>query len=237
MGDKILVPISIGYGRAVEGLGDLTDNVREFMREPYRFKLVLFTGGEDVDPFLYDEEGSNLCHFNSRRDAAEIKIFERALSRNIKMAGICRGAQLLNVLAGGRLMRHINNHVGGWHYVTTSTGENITTNTLHHQMVIPGPKAHVTAWSRYKLSSCYIGKGDKKEKWEGKETEAIIIPAILSCGVQWHPEIMAKNADGYKYFHSMVADLLSMNMNSFTEKYVGDVKSASNVSSYNSNSA
>lgn len=222
MNNRILVPISMSYGRAVKGLGKLTDNVRRFIRRPKEFKLVLFTGGEDISPFMYDGEDSNLCYYNTRRDMAEKKIYEVALKNGIKMAGICRGAQLLNVLAGGRMMRHINNHEAGHHYVITSTNENIITNSLHHQMIIPGPDTHVVGWSRYKLSNCFIGKGDKIEEWDGDEVEAIVIPSALSCGVQWHPEFMEKENGGYKFFYSMVADLLSMNINTFTNKYVGE---------------
>lgn len=219
MGDKILVPFSIGYGRAVEGLGELTNKIEDFMRRPHNFKLVLFTGGADVSPQMYGENESELCGCNAIRDAIETEIYTVAMMNGIKMAGICRGAQLLNVLTGGRMMHHINNHEGGFHYVTTSIGETIVTNSMHHQMIVPGPDGHVVAWSKYRLSDCYIGKDDKKEKWEPVETEAIVVPSISACGVQWHPECMKKDSDGYKFFYSMVTDLLSTNANAFANKY------------------
>jgi len=221
MGDKILVPLSIGYGRAVRELGELTANIKEFMRKPGDFKLVLFTGGEDVSPFMYDNQDSARCYYNIKRDLLESEIYEIALENEIKMAGICRGAQLLNVLAGGRMMRHINNHEGGFHYVETSTGDIIVVNSLHHQMIIPSDKTYVVGWSRYRLSDIYIGKDDKREEWAPKEVEAIIIPSTRSCGVQWHPEFMPTDEDGYKFHYNMVSDLLSMDMSAFTDKYVG----------------
>lgn len=221
MGDKIFVPLSIGYGRAVEGLGEIVSDIsiKDFKKNIKDFKLVLFTGGADVSPVLYGEDASKLCDCSLKRDSIETIIYDIALANKVKMTGICRGAQLLNVLAGGRMMHHINNHEGGFHYVVTSLGRVIVTNSMHHQMIVPGNKTHVVGWSRYRLSDLYIGKDDMREVWNGPETEAIITPSTLSCGVQWHPEAMPEDSEGYIFYHSMVSDLLSMDVDRFTRKY------------------
>lgn len=220
MGDKILVPLDKSYGRAIEGLGEITDSVKDFAKRPQDFKLVLFVGGEDVSPLLYREKDAKFCDSNYERDLYEVEIYGFAKRNNIKTTGICRGAQLLNVLAGGRMMHHIDNHAGCYHHAETlKSDKSVLVNSLHHQMIIPGGDVTVVAWSKHRLSNIYLGNNDEEEVWKGVETEAIIIPSTLSCGVQWHPEIMPKDMAGYKFFYEMVENLLSMDTGSFTTEY------------------
>lgn len=220
MGDKIFVTLFKGYGRAIEGLGEITDDAGDFVSAPRDFKLVLFTGGQDISPCLYGEKGAKSYHIYER-DLSEARIHNIAKEQSIKMAGICRGAQFLNVMAGGRMMHHIENHTGCSHYVETCRNELILVNSLHHQMIVPNDNVHVIGWSKYKLSPIYFGKHDKKEDWKGPETEAIVIPSTLACGVQWHPETMNKGSDGYQFFYNMVENLLIMDINDFTAEYTG----------------
>lgn len=230
MGDRILVPLDKSYGRAIKGLGEITDSVRDFAERPQNFKLVLFVGGEDVSPRLYREKDAELCHSNYDRDLYETEIYKVAKRNNIKTAGICRGAQLLNVLAGGRMMHHIENHAGCLHHVNTLKDEgSMLVNSLHHQMIVPSKKVTVVAWSKHSLSNIYLGNEDEIEIWKDIETEAIIIPSTLSCGVQWHPEVMLRDTAGYKFFYEMVKDILSMDIDGFTAEYTGKRMTAGEV--------
>src|SRR5690242_167619 len=72
--------------------------------------IILFTGGEDVNPELYGEVALHTTHFNRLRDQKEKLIFDAALEREIPMVGICRGGQALNVFNGGKMWQHVNNH-------------------------------------------------------------------------------------------------------------------------------
>lgn len=221
MPDRILILRGWGYGHAVSGLGRLTANVRKFMKKPKAFKLVLFTGGEDVDPSFYgDTSPLGVCRYNTTRDRFEQIIFKQALKHGIKMAGICRGLQFLSVMDGGKLVHHLDNHAGVYHGMECLK-DNITrkVNSLHHQMVIPSKDSIVVGWSKYKLSGRYFGDGDRKIKLKKPEVEATIMPNILACGVQWHPEMMAEYLEGYKFFREMVKDLLEMDMKDFVEEY------------------
>lgn len=53
--------------------------------------LVVFTGGEDVDPSMYDHPTGSWTRSNIKRDLAEKKEFEKAKELGIPMLGICRG--------------------------------------------------------------------------------------------------------------------------------------------------
>ena len=62
---------------------ELTDNLEEA-------NIVLFTGGEDVDPSLYGCEKHASTYSNLSRDLYEKKIFNQ-VSNNQLVIGVCRG--------------------------------------------------------------------------------------------------------------------------------------------------
>lgn len=112
--------------------------------------LVQFTGGSDVNPLLYGETKHPKTHSDGARDVREKDIYIRALEKDIPMAGICRGAQFLNVMNGGKLYQHVDNHaISGTHTVgdlDTSTVINVT--STHHQMMRPSDSGRVLAICR-----------------------------------------------------------------------------------------
>jgi gamma-glutamyl-gamma-aminobutyrate hydrolase PuuD len=220
MTDNILVVQGASYSRAIDELGVITARVSRFMENPKKFKLVLFTGGADIDPRFYgDSSPKGLCVSNPTRDIFEIAVFKKALENNILMTGICRGLQFLNVMSGGKLIHHLDGHEGVYHNVATSTGERIRTNSLHHQMIIPPENSITTAWCDPSLSKTYIGQGDEPLVGKMAECESAIFPATKSFGVQYHPEIMHKDSTGYMWYLSMTKRALEMNWEDFVEYY------------------
>lgn len=209
------------YGRAVKGLGKLTSDYKLFIASPNKFALVLFTGGEDVDPSLYNDTSPyNLCTSNIARDRFEKVVFKQALDNNIRMIGICRGFQFLNVMAGGRLMHHIEGHAGSIHtFDSYNLKKEIKVNSFHHQMVIPNTDAHLIGWSTNNLSDSYYGKDDQKEKWDSPEVESCIFPNINACGVQYHPEWMHETSDGFMFFYNLANRFISWPMEKMIQVY------------------
>lgn len=53
-------------------------------------QYVLFTGGEDVTPFLYEEQAHPSTFYNLKRDMEEQEIFDKMSLSQIAI-GICRG--------------------------------------------------------------------------------------------------------------------------------------------------
>ena len=85
MADKILVLNGNSYGAALEGLGVLSFDKKEFMSKPDDFKLVQFTGGEDVSPSFYgDTSPKGLCHNSMHRDIEEKETTHTYCIRNKK---------------------------------------------------------------------------------------------------------------------------------------------------------
>ena len=109
----VLIVNGHSYGAAIEGLFTPIYNHIQFFRDPEKFDLVLFTGGEDISPELYGETSpKNMCSSNIVRDKEEITVFEYALKHKVKMAGICRGLQFLTVMCDGGMMHNIGGHAG-----------------------------------------------------------------------------------------------------------------------------
>lgn len=210
------------YKWLFSGFGDVVDNIEEFRRNPSEFKLVLFHGGSDVNPNMYKDTSPNgLCYFSKQRDLIDLGIFKTAIENKIPMVGVCRGIQFLNVMAGGKLMHHIENHAGVRHDFTSARGEEFTVTSTHHQMVIPAPGSHLIGWSSKKLSEKYIGNNDMFRRWDKPETEAMVFPKINACGVQFHPEMMTSFDDAVKWFLKMVESFINKPIDKFIAGYTG----------------
>jgi len=112
--------------------------------------LVILPGGPDIHPEIYDETTHKSTspghgYFN---DYTELAAIEEAMCNNIPILGICRGAQMLCVAAGGKLVQDIpyhkmvttyykNNENMSLHSVQLFNGNVIKVNSTHHQMMYP----------------------------------------------------------------------------------------------------
>ena len=207
--------------------GTVTHDLCSFTLNPNRVKLVQFTGGADITPELYgDASPKRTCVSNRERDIEELKVYKLAIQNSIKMAGICRGMQFLNVMAGGKMIHDLQGHTASKHSVRISApGKSVKSfqvNSLHHQMCIPQKRAHIIAWSNERRSTTYIGDGDEEMDWIGPEVEGIYhsFPGII--GVQWHPEAMRPDSEGRVFYVEMVKDFLNMMTVSFERKYLAE---------------
>ena len=68
--------------------------------------IVIFTGGEDVDPSLYDCEKHSSTYSNIRRDLEEKEIFEKIRPDQLCI-GICRGLRIMAHVKHGELLEHL----------------------------------------------------------------------------------------------------------------------------------
>jgi hypothetical protein len=153
--------------------------------------VICFTGGEDVDPGFYAEEAIPGTHFNTSRDNKESAIYAEAMMTRKPMIGICRGAQFLNVMNGGKLWQDVNNHAnGGKHDVLDVKSGTVRHNmtSTHHQMMRPTKDAEILATaclSTYKHAQVDQVKRDQPEQ---DDVEVVWYPDSLSLCFQPHPE-------------------------------------------------
>lgn len=160
---------------------------------------LIISGGHDIDPLLYGEEPSQkLGAILPKRDVFDMAVVKFAMELNIPTLGICRGEQMLNVANGGTLYQdlsfidgcYIKHNQGALPSTATHTtkvvegtklhdilGDTVMTNSFHHlavKDVAPG----------FKIAA--LAKDGVVEAIE-KEGEQLVI------GIQWHPEMMAKD--------------------------------------------
>ena len=208
---KILVLNGRYYYRAVKHFGMCVFDIDDFYENPKDYLFVLFTGGEDVHPSLYNDNSPfGICGpYNKMRDTVEKEVFNVAYKNNVKMIGICRGLQFLAAMAGGSLIHHIENH-GGWdggHEMLLKTPwegkKSIVVNSYHHQAVLPiKGVTSLVGWAPKKIANgTYIGFNDARLDYKGPDVEAMYFHNINGFGVQWHPESLEEDTDAYRWFN------------------------------------
>ncbi len=221
------------YGDPLNKLGHIVTGSKYLIKHPNKISLVVFTGGEDVHPSFYGKEDTrNACATNIKRDKYEKKIFDYCQKEGIKTTGICRGFQFLNVMAGGMMYQHINDHgLSGLHfihfpYLTFLSGFFSVTST-HHQLVYLPDNAIPIAWATPKRSNIYLHPdGEILKRIDQKEIEAAIFPNINAVGVQYHPEMMFHSQKGRAHYEQMMADFIKMEMDEFRKAYSQKAKVA-----------
>ena len=193
-------------------------------RRDIPFDVGLFTGGADISPFLYGEKKLPTTHVNYERDMQEIKEWQY-LGTGFPKVGICRGAQLLNVLSGGSLWQDVNAH-----YTTKgpmihdmkdiSTGVLVPTTSTHHQMMRVGQDGVVVAaahQSTVKKAANELITIEKPETgWN--DPEVVWYSDTTSLCIQGHPEYHNTPKEFISYFFDMIDKYLGPIINGEMEK-------------------
>lgn len=166
-----------------------------------RLDGLVLAGGGDVDPAYYGAgvDGTDGTTIDRRRDELELTLARRGLADDLPIFGICRGCQVLNVAAGGRLVQHIPGHRSHPDAPVSHTVKVVTdlpaaafgatgmleVNTYHHQGVdrtgladgfVPVAFADPDTW----LIEAYASP---TRRWV--------------MGVQWHPERLFELPDAH----------------------------------------
>ena len=175
--------------------------------------LVIW-GGADISPSIYHEPvgpRTGATEHLSKRDMVELAACKRAIERGIPIIGVCRGAQLLCAIAGGKLVQDVQNH-GMTHNVTTKDGRSISTSSMHHQMMYPWAVEHeLIAWAETPLSRDYEGV-DIMPMWRDDdffvEPEIVWFPKIKGLAIQGHPEFMDAKCEFVQYCMELVHEYI-----------------------------
>lgn len=157
---------------------------------------VVFTGGQDVNPTLYNEKVEDACGKVSLvRDDLENRLFRLAFKKDKAILGICRGCQIINVCLGGTLYQDIRTNgyntishsdgsypefmakhqvvvVGNEGFLGFEKGDTFIVNSYHHQAV------HVLA---DKLKPVVLSEDGLVEAFVHPDKNFLL-------GIQWHPE-------------------------------------------------
>lgn len=156
------------------------------------FAAMVISGGSDISPEHYGGEITAPVKHDPDRDELEMRWIRHSLKEQIPLLGICRGAQLINVVRGGNLHQDIRelrsltyNRPGllptKQVFVTPESQlaaivgkTKLRVNSLHHQAVRDTGRG---------LAIVATDLDDIPQAIECEHDEAII-------GVQWHPEYL-----------------------------------------------
>jgi gamma-glutamyl-gamma-aminobutyrate hydrolase PuuD len=153
---------------------------------------LLFPGGADLDPDLYDQEPHDETFgVDSERDQVELHLLEEALARDMPVLAVCRGSQVLNVARGGDLLQHLPDVVGDEKHKHTPgafADHDVTVEEGTRLAALVGERAPVK--SHHHQGFGRIGEGLRvAARAEDGTIEAVEDPKLrFAVGVLWHPE-------------------------------------------------
>ncbi len=168
---------------------------------------LIITGGDfDIDPKIYNEKKDGAKNFKKKRTNFELKIFNKMFELNKPIFGICGGAQLMNIAAGGSLYQDIKqdiikheqenprNQTSHEIKITKKSKlfkickkNKINVNSAHHQAIKKlGKNFNISALSKDGIIEAIE---HNKHKW--------------CIGLQWHPEFLITKYD-LKIFKSFI---------------------------------
>ncbi|HVU28414.1 MAG TPA: gamma-glutamyl-gamma-aminobutyrate hydrolase family protein, partial [Verrucomicrobiae bacterium] len=204
--------LSIKYETAVLQAGGIpvtmpATNERALLAEMVRrADGVLLTGGDDINPGLYDRKLPRAIRRtvavtpdHGGRDLRELILIDEVFCQRKPMLAICRGHQLLNIALGGKLIADIRRQIPGAlnhqrldkagelvHEVALTAGsllakivgrQALGVNSSHHQAVLtPAEPLLAVAQARDGIVEAMEWKPEARRK----------SPFLLS--VQFHPE-------------------------------------------------
>lgn len=188
--------------------------------------LVIFTGGADVHPIFYSKEKpvDNISH-DLKKDEREVLIYNNALQMNIPMLGICRGAQFLTVMNGGKLIQDVFPQSSGQKEIITTSNEGhkkLVVQSDHHQEMYPinlkDEDYKILGFSFY--SPIYRALHHKKninmkDFLYGITLENVFYPDTQCLCVQTHPEwlddLRTGENESLEYFNTLLESLMLEN--------------------------
>ena len=177
---------------------------------------VLFTGGDDIHPFLYGEETDAKCgNVSQPRDSMEMALVPLVMEFGKPIFGICRGIQILNTAMGGTLYQDIPSqfkselsiaHRQPFAYKVPSHTVDITPGTLLSR-ILGEEHASIAVNSMHHQAIKDVAPGLEVCGYApDKMIEAVYAPDYpFLLGVQWHPEhLTTSQPDAAKLFAAFV---------------------------------
>ena len=183
--------------RLAGGLGSVVHavNKEDAFEIAERFDGLLLTGGEDVNPSLYNEKNTTSEVIQEDIELSDQFLYEAFKEKNKPILGICRGIQIINVLEGGTLIQDIQTY---------------DSSKLNHQQYKLNPPlglhdyAHSCNFVEGSILYSIFGKSHLINSYHhqalGKVANGFKVTAISEDGiiegmekekvlaVQWHPE-------------------------------------------------
>lgn len=173
--------------------------------------MLCFTGGEDVSPIFYGDKAHRTTGNNPIRDREESYIWGYGVQHGKAMVGICRGAQFLNVMSGGRMYQHVGRHCEDHMLEDVRTGEKLKVSSTHHQMVMPGPGAVLVATAAQHGPREWFDGDVPRNDVSDEDIEVVYYEKSKCLCFQPHPEfsINGEYPEMKEYFSNLLKEFFS----------------------------
>jgi putative glutamine amidotransferase len=193
---------------------EVTESPRKVLAE---IDGVLLTGGGDVDPVFYgDARHPATEDAEPGRDEFEIDLARRAMESAVPVLAICRGAQVLNVAAGGTLVQDIPTAIDSGLPHSVTEPKNLE---CHDISIDAGSKlSRVLGPNAAAACSCRVNS--RHHQSVGRPGNGLVVSARAAdgvieaieksdhpfcIGVQWHPENFWQSGEFAPLFEAFVS--------------------------------
>lgn len=187
-------------------LGDELVNIAHLLKPDDVPKYKIFWGGADVDPSLYNRPRSDSCgRSNLDKDLLEKAYMQDLIQACVPIIGICRGAQLLNVVNGGILVQHIEGHAIAKEHLCAeiNTGNVMSVSSTHHQMMVAHKDGQVLFVDYHPRNGVHWD--DTNEPYNYNHVvEVVYYPKTKSLCIQPHPEWMKQDSPFVNWINAFI---------------------------------
>ena len=201
------------YFRAVMELGGVPWMIPLIPEDPATLREIferldglLIPGGVDMDPQTYGEERTPLVGaLDPARDATELQLTRWAMADGLPVLGLCRGAQVINVAAGGTLFQDIAAEIPGAQPHDLYPTKGFPRTHLAHQVQLTAGTRLRDAFGADSAPVNSMHHQSVKRLGDGLVVSAVAPDGVVEAveladpgkfvvGVQWHPEVFERNA-------------------------------------------
>ena len=152
---------------------------------------VVIGGGDDIEPVHYGLQGDAGITYDPERDAFEMKVIRNCLESRVPLLGICRGAQLINVVLGGTLysdIRPLRRKTPNYNSAFPVKTVDIEKGSNVHQY-LQSRNERVNSLHSQAINKLGDGLQVAARDQDGF-IQAVESPEGFLAGVQWHPEYL-----------------------------------------------
>ncbi len=160
---------------------------------------LIVSGGTDINPVIYGQHNHKDLLYDDARDQMEISLIKKMLVNHRPILGICRGAQLINVVLGGNLHQDVSGIYEEFVPVNSLLGKIfyrkkifLDKNTYLYRKTLKRHTFKVNSLHRQAINELgqYLNISAKEEYGLIQAIESVDMNDQYLIGVQWHPEYL-----------------------------------------------
>ncbi|MGB1540076.1 MAG: gamma-glutamyl-gamma-aminobutyrate hydrolase family protein, partial [Rickettsiales bacterium] len=173
----------------------------------------MISGGADIDPACYGQQNRASVDMEPERDTLEREVITHALKQARPLFGICRGAQMINIVRGGTLHQDARDFYEGFVPTDSVLGKIFTRRTVRitedgilYRLFEKKPKLSVNSLHHQAIDE--TGEGivitARDDHHIPQAIEHMDVETSFILGVQWHPEFMLHSRKHRKLFKTLI---------------------------------